>query len=107
MTSRASGSRRNRSRRKSISADTAYRPPWASSVVVQGGKYRRCGNHEWVHRRSTSKQPAPADTASCFFSMKPVKTHLGRLMSRLALSSRAQAVAMAYEAGLVVPAARA
>ncbi|WSN11800.1 hypothetical protein OG792_02370 [Micromonospora sp. NBC_01699] len=39
--------------------------------------------------------------------MKPVKTHLGRLMSRLALSSRAQAVAMAYEAGLVVPAARA
>ncbi|MFD7919843.1 response regulator [Streptomyces sp. NPDC059740] len=32
-----------------------------------------------------------------------VKTHLHRLMGKLSLSSRAQAVVMAYESGLVVP----
>ncbi|MFI8254972.1 response regulator [Streptomyces filamentosus] len=32
-----------------------------------------------------------------------VKTHLHRIMSKLSLNSRAQAVVMAYESGLVVP----
>ncbi|WP_433443694.1 response regulator transcription factor [Nonomuraea sp. CA-141351] len=32
-----------------------------------------------------------------------VKTHLNRAMAKLNLSSRAQAVAMAYESGLVTP----
>ncbi|WP_327003282.1 response regulator transcription factor [Dactylosporangium sp. NBC_01737] len=35
-----------------------------------------------------------------------VKTHVKRLMSKLRLSSRAQAVVVAYESGLVVPALR-
>ncbi len=35
-----------------------------------------------------------------------VKTHLARLMSKLSLSSRAQAVVTAYETGLVVPGQR-
>ncbi|MBF9128450.1 response regulator transcription factor [Plantactinospora sp. S1510] len=35
-----------------------------------------------------------------------VKTHLNRCMTKLDLSSRAQAVVIAYEAGLVVPARR-
>ncbi|WP_235096939.1 response regulator transcription factor [Amycolatopsis decaplanina] len=34
-----------------------------------------------------------------------VKTHLSRVMTKLDLSSRAQAVVMAYETGLVVPGA--
>ncbi|MDQ7809475.1 response regulator transcription factor [Amycolatopsis sp. A133] len=34
-----------------------------------------------------------------------VKTHLNRVMAKLGLSSRAQAVVMAYETGLVVPGA--
>jgi DNA-binding NarL/FixJ family response regulator len=34
-----------------------------------------------------------------------VKTHLNRTMTKLALSTRAQAVVVAYETGLVVPGA--
>lgn len=32
-----------------------------------------------------------------------VKTHVKRMMGKLALSSRAQAVVVAYETGLIVP----
>jgi DNA-binding NarL/FixJ family response regulator len=32
-----------------------------------------------------------------------VKTHLNRTMTKLGLTSRAQAVVLAYESGLVVP----
>ncbi|WP_328474720.1 response regulator transcription factor [Actinoplanes sp. NBC_00393] len=38
-----------------------------------------------------------------FVSEATVKTHLNRLMTKLNLSSRAQAVVAAYESGLVVP----
>ncbi len=38
-----------------------------------------------------------------FVGEATVKTHVGRVLSKLNLSSRAQAVAYAYEAGLVVP----
>jgi DNA-binding NarL/FixJ family response regulator len=41
--------------------------------------------------------------AELFVSEATVKTHLNRVMSKLELSSRAQAVVMAYEHGLVVP----
>jgi DNA-binding CsgD family transcriptional regulator len=36
-------------------------------------------------------------------SQATVKTHLNRAMTKLGLSSRAQAVALAYETGLVTP----
>lgn len=36
-----------------------------------------------------------------------VKTHLNRMMAKLGVASRAQAVVLAYEAGLVAPASRA
>ncbi len=39
-----------------------------------------------------------------FISDTTVKTHVTRLMSKLGLTSRAQAVVMAYESGLVHPA---
>jgi DNA-binding NarL/FixJ family response regulator len=38
-----------------------------------------------------------------FVSEATVKTHLGRIMSKLHLSSRAQAVVVAYESGLLKP----
>lgn len=38
-----------------------------------------------------------------FVSEATVKTHVGNLMAKLHLSSRAQAVVVAYESGLVVP----
>ncbi|WP_166380618.1 response regulator [Catellatospora methionotrophica] len=38
-----------------------------------------------------------------YVSEATVKTHLNRLMSKLSLSSRAQAVVVAYESGLVTP----
>ncbi|WP_394621485.1 response regulator [Lentzea sp. JNUCC 0626] len=39
-----------------------------------------------------------------YLSATTVKTHVNRLMTKLALTSRAQVVAAAYEAGLVIPA---
>jgi DNA-binding NarL/FixJ family response regulator len=45
-----------------------------------------------------------ADIASALFlSEATVKSYVARLMSKLALSSRAQAVVIAYETGLVTP----
>lgn len=44
--------------------------------------------------------------ARLFLSEATVKTHLNRVMSKLGLSSRAQAVVIAYETGLVVPSPR-
>jgi DNA-binding NarL/FixJ family response regulator len=41
--------------------------------------------------------------ATLAVSEATVKTHLNRLMTKLALCSRAQAVVLAYESGLVVP----
>ncbi|HSL58747.1 MAG TPA: response regulator transcription factor [Acidimicrobiales bacterium] len=38
-----------------------------------------------------------------FVGEATVKTHVGRILAKLNLSSRAQAVAVAYESGLVVP----
>lgn len=43
--------------------------------------------------------------AALFVGEATVKTHVGRILSKLNLSSRAQAVAIAYESGLVVPGA--
>jgi DNA-binding NarL/FixJ family response regulator len=39
--------------------------------------------------------------ASLFVSIPTVKTHVGRVFSKLGLRDRAQAVILAYEAGLV------
>ena len=41
--------------------------------------------------------------ADLYVGEATVKTHVGRVLSKLNLSSRAQAVAFAYESGLVVP----
>jgi DNA-binding NarL/FixJ family response regulator len=43
--------------------------------------------------------------AELFVGEATVKTHVGRVLSKLNLASRAQAVAFAYESGLVVPGA--
>jgi DNA-binding NarL/FixJ family response regulator len=41
-----------------------------------------------------------------FVSEVTVKTHLNRLMAKLKLTSRAQAVVIAYETGLITPSRR-
>ncbi|MFJ9483695.1 response regulator transcription factor, partial [Streptomyces mirabilis] len=40
---------------------------------------------------------------SLFISEATVKTHLNRTMTKMDLDSRAQAVVLAYESGLVTP----
>jgi DNA-binding NarL/FixJ family response regulator len=41
--------------------------------------------------------------ASLFVSLSTVKTHVNRILSKLVLRGRAQAVVIAYETGLVRP----
>ncbi|HET7780925.1 MAG TPA: LuxR C-terminal-related transcriptional regulator, partial [Arthrobacter sp.] len=41
--------------------------------------------------------------AALFLSEGTVKTHVGRIFAKLGLRDRAQAVAFAYESGLVRP----
>lgn len=58
--------------------------------------------------RLTAKGLSNSEIAELLFiSEATVKTHLNRTMTKLALASRAQAVVVAYETGLVVPGRRA
>jgi DNA-binding NarL/FixJ family response regulator len=60
-------------------------------------------NRELDVLRLVAKGLSNGDIAGqLFLSEATVKTHLNRLMSKLGLSSRAQAVVIAYETGLVV-----
>jgi regulatory LuxR family protein len=45
----------------------------------------------------------PLSTEPGEVELRTVKTHLNRLMAKLGISSRAQAVVVAYETGLVSP----
>ena len=48
-------------------------------------------------------QVSNAQLPSGYLSEKAVRTHTGRILSRLGARNRVQAVILAYEAGIVVP----
>jgi DNA-binding NarL/FixJ family response regulator len=56
-----------------------------------------------ILRLVATGQANPDIAAALFVSESTVKTHVNRLMAKLGLASRAQAVIAAYENGLVVP----
>jgi DNA-binding CsgD family transcriptional regulator len=48
-------------------------------------------------------QPNSAIASSLFIAETTVKTHIARILTKLGLADRAQAVVLAYETGLVQP----
>ncbi|MFD0206195.1 MULTISPECIES: LuxR C-terminal-related transcriptional regulator [Saccharothrix] len=65
-----------------------------SVLVVSGAWMLGEGTKRWARRAERLAQEAARAT---------VKTHVKRMMGKLGLSSRAQAVVVAYESGLIVP----
>ncbi len=65
------------------------------------GHRRRPGRHD--HRRPLRRTEAERLAAHFRLSEATVKTHVARILAKLRLRDRAQAVVVAYETGLIVP----
>jgi DNA-binding NarL/FixJ family response regulator len=76
------------------SPDPSWRPP---NVRLEGLTDREVDVLRLVGTGRANQQIA----SDLFVSEATVKTHLGRIMTKLHLTSRAQAVVVAYESGLV------
>jgi hypothetical protein len=56
--------------------------------------------------RPTGRRLPHSPTEASVVSLPTVKTHAGRILTKLELRDRVQAVVLAYESGLIEPGAR-